>query len=104
MKRLGVYACIAILTISFFGDFITPKTVKAQGTPTTQITSIADYQSRGAALFSSQLQALNQRRANPNATGTIPTTIQSIDALIQAVTNASALFSSTLFLSELFNL
>ena len=88
MKRLGVFVFTAILCVSFFGSFFTPQGVSAA--------TLEEYAAKGNLLFSNQIVALNEKRADPSATGTIPTTVVVVDALIGAINAGSATFSSTL--------
>jgi peptidyl-tRNA hydrolase len=58
--------------------------------------TLAQYEAQGKALFDAQLLALNNKRADPAATSSFPTTITVVDALIQSVTKASGIFSTSI--------
>ncbi len=94
MKRLGVYACMVVSLVGMLGGFFAPEKTHAQTTGTAK--TLAQYEAQGKALFDAQLLALNNKRADPAATSSFPTTITVVDALIQSVTKASGIFSTSI--------
>lgn len=96
LRRLGVYTVIC--TSFFFASFLYPhlaSPVAAQQTATPTKT-ISEYETKGLGLFQAQLAALNEKKANPNAPGTVTVDPANIDALIKVITDASNVFKTNL--------
>ena len=91
MKRLVVVACMLVCIISVFGGFSSVTRVNAL-TPT-------ELKMLGEAFFNTQVDLLNQVKADPSTAGTLAPPPAVIDALIKVITDAKSVFSSTISLS-----